>query len=360
MKNSALPIFIFLLLISCNNNNTRYSAIVDMSGSGDYISVQAAVDAAPENRTSPWVIFIKNGSYKETVLIPENKPFIHLIGQDKEKTVIREKLHVGSLPPPDSRWFKSDSAAWPFSIHNPQSPAYGKQESVVKVDAADFYAENISFINDFGVDSQTGPQALALRLNNDRAAFHNCIIRSYQDTWMTSNNDVHRLYAKNCFIEGAVDYFYGGGDALLEECTFYNVRSGSVIVAPKQTAAKYGYVFRNCIVDGNSAAADGKQKLGRPWHNSPKTVYINTTMRIPIAPEGWADMGSVPALFAEYESRDANGNLLDLANRKTSYNGRDGLSGTCRATITKEEADLMVYENIISGADGWDPRRMIK
>lgn len=223
-----------------------------------------------------------------------------------------------------------------------------------------FYAENISFVNDFGVDAQTGPQALAIRLNNDRAAFYNCMFRSFQDTWMTSTNDADRLYAKNCFIEGAVDYFYGGGDALLDECTFYNVRSNSVIVAPKQSTAKYGYVFRNCIVDGNSAAADGKQKLGRPWHNAPKAIFINTTMRIPIDPEGWDDMGSVPALFAEYESRDINGNLLDLVNRKTFYEGRDGVSGTSRTTITKEEADQMVYENIIAGADGWNPRRLIK
>ncbi|MDR2146587.1 MAG: pectin esterase, partial [Tannerella sp.] len=144
------------------------------------------------------------------------------------------------------------------------------------------------------------------------------------------------------------------------ECTFYNVRSGSVIVAPRQKTAKYGYVFRNCIVDGNSAAADGNQRLGRPWHDSPKTVYIQTTMRIPIHPEGWMDMGSVPALFAEYGSRDTTGNLLDLSQRKTEYNGRDGVSGSCRTTLTKDEADKLVYENIIPGDDGWDPRRMIK
>ncbi|MDR2148695.1 MAG: pectin esterase, partial [Tannerella sp.] len=160
-----------------------FDAVVDISGSGSYTSVQAAVDAAPENRTSPWRIFIKNGSYKETVFIPENKPFIHLIGQNKEKTVIHEKLHVGALPNPESKWYKNDSAAWISSIHNPQSPAYRKQGSVVRVDATDFYAENISFVNDWGVEEQTGPQALAIHINNDRSAFYNCKFRSFQDTW---------------------------------------------------------------------------------------------------------------------------------------------------------------------------------
>ncbi|MFR7465450.1 MAG: hypothetical protein ACLUVG_12135 [Phocaeicola vulgatus] len=69
---------------------------------------------------------------------------------------------------------------------------------------------------------------------------------------------------KECWLEGAVDYFYGGGNALVEESTLYNVRSGSVIVAPCHESVKYGYVFRNCVIDGNEQAADGKLKLGRP------------------------------------------------------------------------------------------------
>ena len=108
---------------------------------------------------------------------------------------------------------------------------------------------------------------------------------------------------------------------------------------------------------------DGKQKLGRPWHNSPRAVYIHTTMRIPLAPEGWTNMGAIPGLFAEYDSRDAEGNVLDLSQRKTEYDGRgpdNPPKGSCRATITKEEADGYVYERIIPGDDGWNPRAMME
>ena len=179
---------------------------------------------------------------------------------------------------------------------------------------------------------------------------------------MTAKNDSYRLYVKDCWIEGAVDYFYGGGDALLENCILYNVRSGSVIVAPCHKDAKFGYVFRNCVVDGNEVASDGKQKLGRPWHNSPVAVYIHTTMRIPIAPEGWTNMGTIPGLFAEYDSRDIDGNVLDLSQRKTEYEGRgkEAGKGSCRAVITKEEADKLTYEYIIRGNDGWNPRALMK
>ena len=84
-------------------------------------------------------------------------------------------------------------------------------------------------------------------------------------------------------------------------------------------------------------------------------------MRIPIAPEGWTDMGAIPALFAEYDSRDAQGNPVDLSRRKSYYKGRgdNPPTGSCPTTVTKAEADNMVYENIIPGTDGWNPREMM-
>lgn len=337
------------------NKSKVFHAIVAQDGTGDYVSVQEAIDKAPANRRAPWIIFVKNGSYNELVTVPKEKRFIHLIGQDKEHTIIHFSLNVGGKPE------KEPAEYWNYSVHNPELPIYKKQGSVVQISAPDFYSENISYVNDFGVHFQSGPQALAMSSQADRIAFKNCIFRSFQDTWMTTKVDTFRHYVKGCWIEGAVDYFYGSGDALLEECTLYNVRSGSVIVAPCHEKSKYGYVFRNCIVDGNKLAADGKQKLGRPWHNAPKAIYINTTMRIPLAKEGWTNMGTVPAIFAEYNSVDAHGNVLDLSQRKTEYQGRGETPevGTCRASITENEANQLIYENIIPGNDGWNPRKIM-
>lgn len=335
-----------------------FHAVVAADGTGDYTSVQQAVDAAPAGRTAPWLIFVKNGSYDESVTVPSDKPHIHLIGQDKERTVIHRSLNVGGRPEAGK-----DSAYWAHSVHNPASPVYKAEGSVVTVRADDFYTTGISYVNDFGVDSQRGPQALAMKSEGDRASFFDCAFRSFQDTWMTTTDDTRRHYVKDCFIEGAVDYFYGGGDVLLEHCTLYNVRRGSVIVAPCHKDAKWGYVFRDCTVDGNAEAArDAKTKLGRPWHNSPRAVYIHTTMRIPVAPEGWTDMGAIPALFAEYDSRDAQGEAVDLSRRKSEYKGRgdNPPTGSCPTTVTKAEADRMTYENIIPGDDGWNPREMMR
>jgi pectinesterase len=365
--------FLILLILFCiatfvkaeNNRQQKavFHAIVSQDGSGDFTKIQDAIDAAPENRKIPWLILVKNGLYREQIVVSDSKPFIHLIGQDKTKTIIHHNLNVGGKP--EEGIEPEKSIYWVHSVHNPASEVYRMEGAVLNIKAPDFYSENISYINDWGVESQAGPQALALKISANRNAFKNCIFRSFQDTWMTSSRDEDRLYVKDCFIEGAVDYFYGGGDALVENSTFYNVRGGSVIVAPCQTKAAYGYVFRNCIVDGNEASAKGRHlvKLGRPWHNAPKTVYIHTTMRIPIANEGWTNMGTIPALFAEYDSRDAEGNLLDLSQRKTEYEcgGKEGRKGSCPATITKEEADKMVYENIIlRNDDNWNPRSLME
>ena len=332
-----------------------FQAIVAADGSGDYTTVQSAIDAMPEGRTEPWIILVKNGQYNEQVIVPESKPYVHLIGQDADKTIIHLAINVGGKPS------SQEASYWTWSMHNPEGKVFSKANAVFNIKGNHFYAENISFINDWGVYAQNGPQALAMNSSGDCAAFNNCRFRSFQDTWMTTTNDKNRHYVYHCYIEGAVDYFYGGGDVLVENSTFYNVRSGSVIVAPCHKDAKYGYAFRNCLIDGNTEAADGKQKLGRPWHNRPIAVYINSVMRIPLAPEGWTDMGTVPGLFAEYGSRDMDGNLLDLSQRKTTYKFRgSSQTGTCRSSITKEEADTYTYENMIPGKDGWNPRAIMK
>lgn len=349
-----LTILLSVMTIGGVASDRVFDLVVACDGSGDYSTIQAAINAAPQNATRPYLIFIKNGVYDELVDIPENKTFIHLIGQDVEKTIVRHMMHCGG----------KDSNDFEYSVNNPQSENY-RHNAVVDNRGSDFYAENITFENSWGTSRQDGPQALAIRTFADRMAFYNCHFRSFQDTWFTTTDDNHRHYIKDSLLEGAIDYIFGSGDVLAEGTTFYNMRSGAVITAPSHTHAKYGYVFRDCIVDGNENAADGKVKLGRPWHNNPVNIWINTTMRIPVAVEGWTDMGTIPRLFAEYKSHDSEGNLLDLSQRKTSYSYKDrntgkSVMGSCPVTIDMEEAKRCTYENMIMGSDQWNPRLFMK
>lgn len=349
-KTILLSLLVSVVGYGQNKANKVFDMIVASDGSGNCISVQAAINAAPANSTRPYLIFIKNGIYDELVDIPAEKTYIHLIGQDANSTIIRHTMHCGG----------KDSKQFEYSVNNPQSENY-KHHAVMDNWGSNFYMENITLENSWGTRQQAGPQALAIRTFADRMAFYNCRFLSFQDTWFTTTNDTDRHYIKKCHLEGAVDYIYGSGDVLAEETTFYNVRSGSIITAPCHTKARYGYAFLNCIVDGNQKAADGKLKLGRPWHNNPVNVWINTKMLIPVAPEGWTDMGTIPYLFAEYRSHDNQGKLINTGKRKTVYtytdrNTGNKYSGSSQTTITASEAAKYNYQNMIMAADGWNPR----
>ena len=329
-------------------------AVPDGSTIGVYKTIQAAIDAAPSARIAPWLIFVKNGEYEELVTIPQNKPFIHLIGQDKEKTVIKYLINNGG----------SGDVGYEYSTNNPQSKTYGKQ-AVVQVNATDFYTENITYLNRWGVEQQSGPMDLAMSSRADRQAFYNCKFRSYQDTWYTDvRNSSDRQYVNNCLIEGAVDFYYGGGNNYVENSTFRLAREGSVIVAPSHHAGtKWGYVMVNNTIDGRG----GRNTLGRAWQNQPINVWINTTLKTTLALEGWSEWHIAPQLFAEYNTMDADGQPVDLNNRRTTYKvDTDKLAQgetspvTRQAVLSAEEAARYTYEAVTSGGDDWNPRKFFE
>lgn len=340
-----------------------YNAVVDCNGSGDYLTVGEAIAAAPAGSETPWLILVKRGDYKELVEIPADKPNIHLIGQGRDLTTIHYPLNYGGAPENLPRYNKTEY--WIHSIHNPSSPVYGKKTAVVDVAAPGFLSSGIAYVNDWGTKASSGPQALALYSNADKVAFGDCSFRSFQDTWRTADSDSARNYVENSLIEGAVDYIYGGGDVYVDNSTLYNVRAGSVIVAPNHGTPAYGYVFNDCTIDGTPEANDGKLKLGRPWQRAPRAVYLNTVALIPIAEIGWDDMGTVPALFAEYNTMRRDGTPVDLSNRKSEYHPRKGKNGiqppagTSQTVLTAEEAAAYTYDNVVKARDGWDPRSML-
>ena len=327
-----------------------YDAVVAQDGSGDYLTLQAAIDNAPEGRGTPYLIFVKNGRYKEHIDIPAQKPFLHIIGQDRDKTVIY-----------DDRLCGGDNA---YNVD---------QGATVLVKAADTFFENITLENSHGHEKQAGPQALALNTQADRIALNNVALLSYQDTWITSSSQKNRHYIKNSLIEGAVDFIYNGGDVYLDGDTLeINRTSGGYIVAPRHTAdTKWGYVFMNNIIRPGKDFKTGKTLnvtdvwLGRPWHDSPKTVFINTQTFVPIPAKGWYNtMGGLPELWADYNTVDADGNPLDLSQRESYYYYIDRSTGNkvekfnVKNFLTDEEAAQYTLKNVMGGEDNWQPNLM--
>ena len=315
-----------------------FDAVVAQDGTGDYTTVQSAIDAAPASRVKPWLIFVKKGRYNEHVDIPATKPFIHLIGQDRESTVILDNRLSGG----------------------PTAQSVNVGATVV-VNSNDCYFDNITFENSYGYEKQDGPQALALNTIGDRTIFNRVGMLSYQDTWITPSSSNYRAYVKNSFIEGAVDFIYNSGNIYIDHTTLYiNRLSGGYIVAPSHAKdVNWGYVFMNCTITAPAPASATSVWLGRPWHNFPKTVFINTRAEVTIPAEGWYPvMGGLPVLWADYNTTDANGNPLDLSNRRDSYyylsNG-DTIRGTAKNYLTADEAAQYTIKNVLSGDDNWQP-----
>ena len=316
-----------------------YDAIVAADGSGDYATLQAAIDAAPANRAKPWLIFVKNGRYKEHVDIPATKPYMHIIGQDRDKAVIlNDRLSGGD------------------NAYNVDPGA------TVTVKAKNVFFENITLENEYGHEKQAGPQALALNTQGDRIALNNVALLSYQDTWITTSTSNNRHYIKNSLIEGAVDFIYNSGNVYLDGDTLeINRPSGGYIVAPSHAAdVKWGYVFQNNIIRAHPGVNVTDVWLGRPWHNSPKTVFINTQTFVNIPAKGWYEhMGGLPVLWADYNTVDADGNPVDLSLRQDTYWNEDAngnrVEKKAKNYLTAEEAAEYTIKNVMGGTDGWQP-----
>jgi len=309
-----------------------FDAVVAKDGSGDYTSVIDAISAAPSGRTQPWLIFIKNGSYKGHHVIPSTKPFIHLIGQSRDGVVIKDSLNANNGSITD--------------------------RSTMVIQSTDVYFENFTLENTHGYVTQSGPMAEALNTDKDRFAMKNVYVRSYQDTWMTGGS-ISRQYVLNSRIEGAVDFIYGSGDIFFDRDTLTVTKAGSYIVAPSHGASTtWGYVFRDNVINQNKDKVAGSinSLFGRPWQNAPKAVFINSKLLTGISPEGWSAWYTAPGIFADYGTMDANGNPVDLSLRRSLYTA-DGNSVTVKNSLTDQEAATYTYENImLKTGDTWDPR----
>jgi len=296
-----------------------FNAVV---GEGEtYTTIQAAIDAAPGDGT-PYYIFIKKGTYEGHVQI--NRANTHLVGQNKQNTIITwNKLHTEGGGSVDTN-------------------------ASVNVTASDVSLDNLT-IRNTRIDEG---QALALYTKADRIILTNCNLEGWQDTYRTGN-DGQRHLVRNCKITGTTDFVYNRGEVFFDCDTLHVLRNTNVIVAPDHINAKYGYVFSDCVITAEQSGST--TALGRPWGNTPKVSYINTrlTNGVSITAEGWNNMGGLPTQMAEYNTTDANGNAVDLSQRKTSFTA-EGNTRSSKAVLGKVEADSYKLDYVLRGSDNWD------
>jgi pectinesterase len=307
---SAIGIWQLAIVLCLFVADVRADVVVAADGSGDFKTVQAALDHIPENRAV--VIRIKPGVYQEQIRVSAGKSHITFRGEDPRKTILTFKLSAQ----------QAGNTRLAFST---------------LVNADDFRAENITFENSFG----TGSQAVALFVDANRALFRNCRFLGWQDTLFVNGA---RHYFKDCYIEGHVDFIFGTASAVFENCTIHSKGPGYVTAHYRTSDEENtGFVFYRCRLTGENA---GNVYLGRPWRPYARVVFVECWLGAHIKPEGWDNWRDPArektAWFGEYKSNGPGSNP----------NARVAWSRQLTATEAAEFSRAQFFSHAVQGLTG--------
>ncbi|KAL8458797.1 hypothetical protein ACS0TY_036341 [Phlomoides rotata] len=261
---------------------------VAADGSGNYRTVSAAVAAAPESSSRRYVIRIKAGVYRENVDVPKKKTNIMFLGDGRSTTIITASRNVQD----GSTTFNSATVA-----------AVGER----------FLARDITFQNTAGPGKH---QAVALRVGSDLSAFYRCDFLAYQDTLYVHSN---RQFFVQCLVAGTVDFIFGNGASVFQDCDIHARRPGSgqknMVTAQGRTDPNQntGIVIQKCRIGATSdlrpVQGSFPTYLGRPWKEYSRTVIMQSSITNVINPAGWFEWSGNFALntlfYGEYQNSGA-------------------------------------------------------
>ncbi len=285
---------------------------VSPDGSDDFTDLQSAINAVPSNNSDRTVIRIKPGLYMGPFVIPANKPNVTLQGDDAQTCIL----------------------SFALTVHDPvPAKSYPRIEGTgVIVKADGFQARNLTFRNTAGDHGQ----AMALRIDGDRAVVQDCQLLGWQDTLYINKG---RHYFKNCLIEGRVDFIYGSATAVFDDCEIRTKLNGYVTAANTPQDQAFGYVFRHCRL---TSLDGGLSYLGRPWRPYASVTYLNCEMGGHIRPEGWDNWrnpdNEKTARYAEYQTQGPGAN----PEQRVLWSHQ----------LTEIEAQQFTLDNIFNG---WKP-----
>ncbi|WP_321479271.1 pectinesterase family protein [uncultured Bacteroides sp.] len=313
-KQFAGIVLFFSLFSVCLRAQQQDTIVVARDGSGKFRTLQEAVEGVRAFMDYTVVIYVKNGLYKEKVVIPSWIKNVEIVGQDAEKTIITYDDHANINKMGTFRTY------------------------TVKVEGSDITFKNITIENNA---AQLG-QAVALHTEGDRLVFINCRFLGNQDTIYTGAEGTRLLFS-HCYIEGTTDFIFGPSTVLFEDCTIYSKRNSYITAASTPKDVEFGYVFKNCKL----TAAPGVDKvyLGRPWRPYAATTFINCVLGKHICPAGWENWrnpeNEKTARYSEFKN---TGEGADISGRVPWSH-----------QLTKKEIKKYSIQNIFKSSSSWLP-----
>ncbi|MFA9186752.1 pectinesterase family protein [Flavobacterium sp. FBOR7N2.3] len=293
---------------------------VAQDGTGDFKTVQAAIDAANTNEGAV-EIYIKNGIYKEKLVILSSKPGLKLVGENKENTIITNDDYSGKANPNSNRNIGT-SDSYTFLVR-----------------ADDVQIENLTIENSW---CEKG-QAVSLHVKGTRFSIKNSRILGCQDTLLTDGDGAYQYY-QNCYIEGTTDFIFGPATAVFENCIIKSKKDSYITAASTPENLEFGYVFLNCVLIADANVT--KVFLGRPWRPFAKTVFLGCNLGSHILPEGWNPWKDErfpdkdkTAFYAEYNNKGKGAKT----NKRVAWSHQ----------LSKAEAAKYTLKNIFPKGDFW-------
>lgn len=315
MMRKVLGLLLLLVAVSGTwAQERRDTLVVSRDGTGDFRTLQEAVESARAFMDYTVTIYVKNGVYKEKVIVPSWVENIDIIGEDRDKTIITYDDHANINKMGTFRTY------------------------TVKVEGSDITFKNLTIENNA---AQLG-QAVALHTEGDRLKFINCRILGNQDTIYTGAKFT-RLYFKDCYIDGTTDFIFGPSTALFEDCIIHSKRNSYVTAASTPKEAKYGYVFKHCKLTAEPGV--DKVYLGRPWRPYAYTLFIECELGKHIVLAGWHNWGK--------QSNEETARYMEYKNTGEGANASERVAWSKQ--LTKKEAEAVTVDAIFRTQSDWNP-----
>ena len=319
-----IAIFSMQTALAAGKYDNPDTIVVARDGSGEFRTIDEAIEVCRAFMDYHKVIYIKKGTYKEKLIIPSWLQNIELCGESKEETIItyddhaNVKVILGTAAPREQ-------------------PMGTFRTYTLKVEGNDITLKNLTIEN----NSARKGQAVSLHTEGDRIRVINCRILGHQDTIYTGVPGT-RIYFNGCYICGTTDFIFGPSTAWFEDCTIESLVNSYVTAASTPKDQPYGYVFNNCRL----IAAEGVDKvyLGRPWRDYGYTLFMNCDLGRHIRPEGWHHWE---------KQREQTARYLEYNNRGEGANTKERVGWSRQ--LTKKVAAKITPEAVFTMGSTWVP-----
>ncbi len=320
MKAFLLSLFCSMVLMShaANPYDNPDTIVVARDGTGQFRSVDEAIEVCRAFMDYHKVIFVKKGTYKEKLIIPSWLDHIEILGEDVNETIITFDDHA------NIRMAGSEKGMGTFRTYT------------LKIEGDDITLKNITVEN----NSARLGQAVALHTEGDRLLFIGCRFLGHQDTVYTGKAGT-RLYFKDCYIEGTTDFIFGPSTAWFENCEIHSKANSYVTAASTPQDQPYGYVFNRCRLTADEGI--DKVYLGRPWRPYAYTLFINCELGSHIVAAGWHNWNNA--------DNERTARYLEYNN---SGPGANGQRVSWSHTLSKKEAAAITPEVVFAQKSRWD------